>query len=192
MEKYFASRPLFLILLTAVSGGTAWAEGMVYKCRNLQGNLIYQESPCTQNAQTVSSWVSTITPAPQDEKQSGTFNGIYVIKQGGGGHYFLDGQINGKALTFVIDTGASMVALPRSIAFLAQISCKEQIQMRTANGSTSGCTTVISSLMFGPFMMKDVPAIIIPNLDQPLLGMNVLQQFKIEHDKGEMRISKRD
>lgn len=64
--------------------------------------------------------------------------------------------------------------------------------MQTAGGSTSGCTAVIATLKFGPFMMKDVPAVIVPDLDQPLLGMNVLSQFKIEQSKGEMRISIRD
>lgn len=182
----------FFILLLAVSAGSASAEGMVYKCRDQQGSLVYQESPCKQDAQAISSWASSITQAPQGEVGETAPDGIYVIKQHGNGHYFLDGKINGKALTFVVDTGASTVSLPRSIAFLARISCKEQIQLRTAGGSTSGCTAAISTLKFGPFMMKDVPAVIVPNLDQPLLGMNVLNQFRIEQSNGEMRISIRN
>jgi clan AA aspartic protease (TIGR02281 family) len=182
----------FSIALLAISGGSVCAEGMVYKCKNPQGNLIYQESPCKQDTQAISSWTSSITRLPQDEELAETSNGIYVIKQRGSGHYFMDGKINGKALTFVIDTGASIVSLPRPVAFLARISCKEQIQLQTAGGSTSGCTAVIASLRFGPFLMKDVPAVIVPNLDQPLLGMNVLNQFKIEQSNGEMRISIRD
>ena len=180
---------VFFAVLLASSGASAIAESMVYKCKNPQGNLIYQGSPCTQSEQSISSWASTITPVTQDDGQANTFNGIYVIKQRDNGHYFLDGQINGKALTFVIDTGASTVSLPRSIAFLARISCKEHIQLRTAGGSTSGCTAIISKLKFGPFMMKDVRAVIVPDLDQPLLGMNVLSQFKIEQNNGEMKIS---
>ena len=179
------------VVLLATSGGGAWAD-TVYKCKNQQGKLVYQESPCKQDVQPVSSWAATIAPVPQDEEPGGTTNGIYVIKQRDNGHYFLDGKINGKPLTFVVDTGASAVSLPRSVAFLAHISCKEQIQMRTANGSTSGCTAVISTLRFGPFLLKDVPATIVPNLDQPLLGMNVLRQFRIEQDNGEMRISIRN
>ena len=41
----------------------------------------------------------------------------------------------------------------------------------------------------GQFLFKDVPAMIAPNLGQPLLGMNVLQQFRIEQDNGEMRLT---
>lgn len=182
---------VFFVVLLAASGGSACAESMVYKCKNPQGNLIYQGSPCKQSEQSISSWASSNTPVTQDDEPSGTFNGIYVIRQRGNGHYFMDGKINGKDLTFVVDTGASTVALPRSIAFLAHISCNEQVQMRTAGGLTIGCTAVISKLRFGPFMMKDVPAVIVPNLDQPLLGMNVLNQLKMEQSDGEMRLSPR-
>jgi len=182
----------FSIVLLAIAGVCASAESMVYKCRNSQGNLIYQESPCKQDTDSVSSWASSITRVPPDEELAETSDGIYVIKQRGSGHYFIDGKINGKALAFVIDTGAAIVSLPRPVAFLARISCGEQIQLQTAGGSTSGCTAIIASLRFGPFLMKDVPAVIVPNLDQPLLGMNVLNQFKIEQSNGEMRISIRD
>jgi len=170
----------------------AWAEGTVYKCRNQQGNLIYQESPCRQDVLPVSSWAARTASVQSDEEPGTPSNGIYVIKPRGSGHYFADGTINGKPLTFIVDTGASAVSLPRQLAFLARISCKEQIQMHTANGSTGGCTAVISTLKFGPFLLKNVPATIVPNLDQPLLGMNVLQQFRIEQDNGEMRISLRN
>ena len=41
-------------------------------------------------------------------------------------------------------------------------------------------------------VIKDVMAVIAPNLSQPLLGMNVLQQLKIAQEKGEMRLSTRE
>jgi clan AA aspartic protease (TIGR02281 family) len=64
--------------------------------------------------------------------------------------------------------------------------------MQTANGTTDACSTTIEKLNFGPFEIKDVMAVIAPNLTQPLLGMNVLQQLKIAQDKGEMRLSTRE
>ena len=179
------------VVLLAASGGGAWAE-TVYKCKNQQGNLIYQESPCKQDVQSVSSWTAAAEEKQQDSEAGKTFNGMLIIKQHPSGHYFLDGSINGRGLTFVVDTGASSIALPRRVAMSAQIYCRDNILMLTANGSTSACTAVISRLKLGPFLMKDVPATIVPNLDQPLLGMSVLQQFRIEQDNGEMRISKRD
>jgi clan AA aspartic protease (TIGR02281 family) len=64
--------------------------------------------------------------------------------------------------------------------------------MQTANGSIEGCKTTIQKLNFGPFFINDVIAVIAPNLTQPLLGMNVLQQLKIEQEQGEMRLSMRE
>lgn len=183
---------LVFIVLLAVSCGSVCAESMVYKCRGPDGNLVYQESPCRQSGQEISSWASSTTPAARDNEEESTPDDIYVIKQQRNGHYFLDGKVNGKELTFVVDTGASAVSLPRSFAFLARISCIEQIQVATAAGTASACTAQISTLKFGPFMMRNVRAIISPNLDQPLLGMNVLNRFKIEQNNGEMRISKHD
>jgi clan AA aspartic protease (TIGR02281 family) len=184
---------VILTALLALPGGSSFAGSMVYKCRDSQGRLVYQESPCKQSEESISSWAaSSIAPVTQDDKPQNAPATVYVIKQSANGHYILDGQINGKELSFVIDTGASAVSLPRPVAFLARISCKEHIKLQTAGGSASGCTAVIPTLKFGPFQMQNVPAIIVPNLDQPLLGMNVLSQFKIVQNNGEMQISKRD
>lgn len=170
----------------------SWADGTVYKCRNPQGDLIYQESPCAQNAQPISSWADLSEAKQKESTPEQSTSGMLIIKQHDSGHYFLPGSINGEALMFVIDTGASVVSLPRSVALSAQIYCKDKILMQTANGSTSVCTAIIPKLRFGPFLIKDAPAMIAPNLGQPLLGMNILQQFRVEQENGEMRISLRN
>lgn len=179
----------FLILCAVASltfAHCAWA-GTVYKCKNPQGGLIYQETPCAQQAQAVSSWAAT--EQKQNQEADKPFNGVLVIPQHGNGHYFVEGSINGKPLTFVIDTGASSVVLPRAMAMAAGVYCKDNILMQTVNGTASGCTGIVSRLKFGPFQIRDVTVMIAPNLSQPLLGMNVLQQHKIEQDNGELRIS---
>ena len=95
----------------------------------------------------------------------------------------------GKSLSFVVDTGASFVSLPEAFAHDAHIYCDDKIGMNTANGKTDACTAKIKKLQFGAFYIEDVAAVIVPNLGQPLLGMNVLQLFKVDQDKGEMHIS---
>lgn len=177
-------------VLVVLSAG-AWADS-IYKCRNPQGDLIYQDAPCAQDTKTVSSR-KAITEAEQQENEPAVVNnGVLIIKQRGNGHFYLDGTINGKALTFVVDTGASAVILPRPLALSAQIYCKDQVLMQTAKGTASACTAIIPKLGFGPFQLRNVPAVISPDLRQPLLGMSVLQQFRIEQEKGEMRISARN
>ncbi|MEO8331971.1 MAG: TIGR02281 family clan AA aspartic protease [Gallionella sp.] len=167
----------------------ASADGKVYKCKDTQGALIYQESPCKQDVQAVTSWTAATKPGQSDNQSGEIKNGVLVIKQSDNNHYFLNGTINGKLLTFVVDTGASTVALPREVAMSARIYCRDKILMQTANGSASACTAIIPQLKMGPFLIHNVPATISPNLGQPLLGMSVLQLFRIEQDNGEMRIS---
>jgi clan AA aspartic protease (TIGR02281 family) len=170
---------------------TARAE-TVYKCRNPQGDLVYQQAPCAKETESVSSWAASSAAPPPEAAADAVVDGVLVLNQRQNGHYLLNGRIKGKSLTFIIDTGASAVSLSRSAAMSAQIYCRDQVLMRTANGATSACTAIIPSLELGPFKLKDVPAIIMPNLDQPLLGMNVLQNFRVEQENGEMRISVRN
>jgi clan AA aspartic protease (TIGR02281 family) len=177
------------ILLIALSGSmSVYAEGTVYKCKDPQGKLIYQAAPCAHSDVSVSNWSSQESGAVHSSN-SAKFQRVLIIKQHDSGHYFVDGAINGKALTFIVDTGASVVSLPPNLAFQAGISCQQQVLMRTANGAINGCAGKLAQLKIGNFVLKDVTVMIAPNLDQPLLGMNVLQQFRIEQDNGEMRLT---
>lgn len=181
---------LLPVCLLATLSMKAASDDNIYKCKNQQGNLIYQKSPCAENVQTVSSWTQTFK-----EKQSGSElpetspESELILKQHSSGHYFVDGEINGRALNFVIDTGASIVSLPSFVAQAADIECKNDTVMDTANGQVNACSAIIRELRFGQFQLNDVVAVIAPNLSQPLLGMNILQLFKVAQESGEMRIS---
>jgi clan AA aspartic protease (TIGR02281 family) len=169
------------VFILAMFGGSAWAAS-VYKCKNQQGDLIYQGSPCKRDVRAVSEW---------GKAEMQQLDGRLVLKQRGNGHYFLEASVNDKALTLLVDTGASGVVLPMSFALAAKIGCRNKAYMQTANGIAEACTAIIPKLAIGPFILTDVPAVIAGNLGQPLLGMNVLQQFKVEQDNGEMSISTR-
>jgi len=147
----------------------------IYKCKDAQGALLYQEKPCAEEHKSLTSWGSA-SGAP------------LILAQGAQGHYFVEGSVNQHKLNFVIDTGASVVSLPQEMAVSAGLICQRQIMTNTANGQTPACTTIIQTLKFGTFTLKNVEAIISPNLGQPLLGMNVLKQFRMEQDSGEMRL----
>ena len=165
----------------------AYADGAVHKCKDRNGQTIYQATTCAKTDTAVSSWAQTDAPAADKTTTSNTRVGL-LLKQHSNGHYFVDGSINGKPLTFVVDTGASVVSLPRDMAYMANMSCLEQISVQTANGTGRSCTAIVKKLKLGHLLLANVPAMIVPNLSQPLLGMNVLQGFRIEQDNGEMRI----
>jgi aspartyl protease family protein len=167
---------LMVLLILATLLAPSVSAGTIYKCQSPGGALQYQEKPCTVETKSVASWGSA-SGAP------------LVMSQGDNGHYFVDGSVNAHKLNFVIDTGASLVTLPQGIADAAGILCQRQAMAQTANGLTRTCTTTIHTLKFGTFTLKNVEAMISPNLSQPLLGMNVLKQFRVEQDSGEMRLS---
>jgi aspartyl protease family protein len=169
----------------------AWA-GTIFKCKNPAGVMLYQEKPCDKEVQSVSSWASTSTTAVEvDADSNGKENAVLVIGQGAGGHYFIDGAVNDNYLNFVIDTGATTVALPLNTAANAGVKCKKMTLMSTGNGVSQGCTVVIEKLKFGHFTLHYVDAVVMPNLGTPLLGMNVLKQFRVEQDNGQMRLSRK-
>jgi clan AA aspartic protease (TIGR02281 family) len=187
-----SAQTLFIGILV-VSSTSAVGDGMIYKCKNQQGTLIYQKSPCKNSAETVNSWTPETKKKALDvdaeTEQTKHDAPVFKLKQNSRGHYSTDASINDQSLTFVVDTGASVVSLPETIANGAKIYCDDKVGMNTANGVADGCSTKIKKLQFGPFVVNDVAAVIMPNLSQPLLGMNVLQLFKIAQENGEMHIS---
>ena len=178
--------PFLSLLALVVLSLNAWGERTIHKCKNQQGELIYQKSPCAENAETVTSWTTAI----ETKKAKSSL----VLEQDKGGHYFLDSEVNDIPVKFVVDTGASVVSLPSSVASAANIACNGQnnIVLETANGSTSACTAVIAKLKFGSFLVKDVAAAIVPNLGQPLIGMNILEKFNITQVDNKMKITEHD
>lgn len=188
----FSKLPFFILLI--LFSASAWCEGLIYKCKNDQGEMIYQKSPCSTNTETVTSWKPKepkLEDSIDEDKSEEDKNNLHELKlkQNSGGHFTTEGSINDKGLTFVIDTGASFVSLPEFIAHSANIYCDDKIDMNTANGKADACTAKIKTLVFGSFQVNNVAAVIVPNLGQPLLGMNVLQMFNISQGNGEMRIS---
>jgi clan AA aspartic protease (TIGR02281 family) len=182
---WLAAALLFSMHLSALAG-------TIFKCKNSAGAMQYQEKPCEKEAQAISSWADTsATKVEVDADSPGSENQTLVLGQGAGGHYYIDGAVNDNFLNFVVDTGATMVALPLSFASSAGLKCKQKVMMITANGQAQGCTTTIDKLKIGNFTLHYVDAVMQPNLGQPLLGMNVLKQFRVEQDNGQMRLSRK-
>ncbi len=176
-------------VLALLLASTPVCAEVVHKCKDVQGRTLYQSAPCAQGDVPVSVWATSaqLTVDPEEAGKP-VEQRMLVLRQQSNGHYFVEGLINGKSLNFIVDTGASVVALPRNFAYSANMSCQEQVSTMTANGTGNACASIINRLKVGPFLLKGVPAMIVPNLSQPLLGMNVLQQFRIEQDNGEMRL----
>ena len=103
-----------------------------------------------------------------------------VLKRGGDGHYVFPGTINGRPVSFLLDTGATLVSVPAHLAPELGLRAGAFQQSITANGTVSTRATLLDSLAFGPFDLRSVPASLNPGMtdNQVLLGMNVLKHLE--------------
>jgi len=101
-----------------------------------------------------------------------------VLKQNDWGHYVANGRINGSTVTFLLDTGATSVAIPESLARKLKLKPGPRYWVSTANGNIEVRGTRIDRLELGPIVFHNVPAAINPGMDdgEILLGMSALKQ----------------
>ena len=103
-----------------------------------------------------------------------------VLKRGRDGHYVFPGEINGQRVTFLLDTGATLVSVPARLGDALGLQPGVPMQAVTANGTVTTYATRIDSLAFGPFDLRGVPASLNPGMrgEQILLGMSVLKHLE--------------
>ncbi|MEM9633190.1 MAG: TIGR02281 family clan AA aspartic protease [Pseudomonadota bacterium] len=99
------------------------------------------------------------------------------------GHYVADAYLNGRAVDMLVDTGATVTALPESVADDIGISLSPsdfKYAVGTANGTTYAARAVINGFRIGNIRLRNIDAMVLKDssLSGPLLGMSVLNQLK--------------
>ncbi|HEV2818595.1 MAG TPA: TIGR02281 family clan AA aspartic protease [Allosphingosinicella sp.] len=93
------------------------------------------------------------------------------------GHFYLDAQVNGAQVRFLVDTGASVVALTAADAQRAGIVLpSERATAQGAGGDVEVMPVTIERIAAGPLAARDVPAAIAPELAVSLLGQSFLER----------------
>ena len=117
-------------------------------------------------------------------------DGTIEVPQSPDGHYYLTLTIDGTAVPFMVDTGASGMVLAagdaerlgidvESLNFLGQAS--------TANGVVRTAQVTLDRVVLGPFRNDSFRAYVTEGvLDQSLLGMDYLRQFRMEFAGGKL------
>ena len=108
------------------------------------------------------------------------------------GHFDVDGRVNGRRIDFVVDTGASVVALtardaarlgihPSRNAFVADV--------KTANGTIRAAPARLDVVQIGSLELRDVTALVLPDdaLSDNLLGLSFLSRLhRFEYSDGKL------
>jgi aspartyl protease family protein len=117
-----------------------------------------------------------------------------VLTAGSGGHFVTSGAINGRVVEFVVDTGASTVALSQSDD--DRIGLKYQEGRRgmanTANGPVPVHRVMLTSVRVGDVQVYNVEALVLPaQMPYVLLGNSFLTRFQMKRENDVMTLEKR-
>jgi aspartyl protease family protein len=110
------------------------------------------------------------------------------------GHFVADGAINGNPVRFLVDTGASSVALPASYAVRLGIDYRKgkRALSSTAGGVVPTYVITLDTVRLGPIELTGVEAVVIEQgLDIALLGMSFLNRVEMKRDGHTMVLIRR-
>jgi aspartyl protease family protein len=110
------------------------------------------------------------------------------------GHFLGDGAVNGQAVRFLVDTGATAVALPARDAQRLGLDYRKGPQglAKTANGTVPVYRVSLDIVKLGSIELRSIDAIVIEEgLDTALLGMSFLSRVEMKRDGSSMTLSRR-
>jgi aspartyl protease family protein len=165
-------RQLFAFILLMAAGALGAA-------RYLDHSAKPGGSPMTMSAQ------PAVAPAASSNYRTVTLN------SDGRGHFQVDARVEGRSIDFLVDTGASAIALRESAAAKLGIhpsASDYSVRMQTANGIGKAARVRLDRVEVSGITVRDVEALVIPDesLTTNLLGMSFLSRVKWTHDRGRL------
>jgi aspartyl protease family protein len=128
--------------------------------------------------------------APEPTEQAGLRS--LSIPRDGRGHFATEGRIDGQRIAFMVDTGASVIALNESSAarFGLRPSRNDyRATVTTANGTVKAAPMRLTVVDVGGLIVHDVDAMVLPDeaLSENLLGLSFLSKLRrFEYANGKM------
>jgi len=143
-------------------------------------------------ADTMTPAKSTVAVARTSDADSSSSGRTVSLDKDRNGHFQTEARVDGSYLNFMVDTGATVIALkerdaarigihPAPVDYTANVS--------TANGPAKAARAHLASIEIGGVRVRDVDALIMPDgmLDQNLLGMAFLSKLKrFEYTNGKL------
>ncbi|CAN7236475.1 retropepsin-like aspartic protease [Variovorax sp. LjRoot290] len=117
-----------------------------------------------------------------------------VLPVSSGGHFMTQGAINGRSVNFMLDTGATSIAMSAADAqrIGLDFSKGQPIRMGTANGIALGYRVRLNSVRVGDVEVYDVEAVVSQQpMPYVLLGNSFISRFSMRRDADQMVLEKR-
>ena len=125
----------------------------------------------------------------------GGLNGTrIVLPANSGGHFLTPGSINGRTVNFMVDTGATLVAISAADALRIGLEYKklQPVRINTANGIGQAYRVKLTAVRIGDVEVYDVDGLV---SEQPmpyvLLGNSFINRFSMTRDSDQMVLQKR-
>jgi aspartyl protease family protein len=116
-------------------------------------------------------------------------NGDLVIQRSQDGHFYTPGKVNGVEVTFMVDTGASLVTISEPLAQKALVLGGTPTIFHTANGDKAGRVVEGLSVSIGPVVATNIKVgvgLVGGKEDDALLGQSFLSKFEITMNKDQL------
>lgn len=193
MESYELGRLIYLILLGLMVAGWFFAQGRTSWNKTLQQAAVWGFIFLGAIA-AYGLWddVSrTVTPQQSVFAEEGRI----VVPRGPNGHYYLQTEVNGAPVRFVLDTGASTIVLSEQDAVRVGLDVGNLSyfsRAMTANGEVRTAPVRLETISLGGFSDQKVAALVNEGeMDQSLMGMDYLQRWgKIEIADGVLTLTR--
>jgi aspartyl protease family protein len=143
-----------------------------------------------RNAEPTPTMVAARSDAPAEPNPANTRS--IVLSPDSHGHFRVDGRVDARPLDFLVDTGATSIALTaRDAATLGLHPAYNDytITVQTANGVVRAAPVTLDRVEIGSIAIRDVSAIVMPEgaLTDNLLGMTFLSRLhRYEYSGGRM------
>jgi aspartyl protease family protein len=126
--------------------------------------------------------------ARQRQSQFSSLGGVITLRRSADGHFHWPGRVNGVAVEFLVDTGATRSALPQALAQAAGLRPDGRVQSATAGGLVAGWSARADLQLQGGVRAERLPITVLPALSAPLLGMDVLGKLQFSQADGVLRL----
>lgn len=119
-------------------------------------------------------------------------SGELVIPRSRDGHFYVAGEVNHQPVRFLVDTGATSVAVTQALASRAQLPEGRPIVLTTASGNAKGRLVRDVPIKVGPLVNNDTAVTVGLHADQDdiaLLGQSFLRHFDVRITSDRMVLS---